>query len=453
MCALVKNTVHQLEITGYGVDGMGVGRIDGCVVFVKNAIKGEVCRVQLLKVGKRAAWGKIEEILMPSPDRVEPACAAYGRCGGCVLMHMDYAEELRMKRQRVDDALAHIAGVQLCTEQILGAADMERYRNKAIYAVGCQHGRVVTGFFRARSHDVVPVSDCLIQSESACCAAKAVQEWMQKYQIAAYDEKTDAGDVRHVFCRVAQQPVGLQVTVVSRRANLKHLDALCTCIRTACPETTGILLNVNQNPGNVVLGTKFITLWGNDTLEDTLCDLRFQLSPRSFYQVNHAQAQRLYDLALEYAGLTGREIVLDLYCGTGTITLCLARQCAVAYGAEIVPEAIEDARQNAQRNQIENACFLCADAGAAASYFQEKGVRPDVIVVDPPRKGLAPAVIENIVQMAPQRVVYVSCDPATLARDVKLFEASGYRATRATAVDMFPRTDHVETVVLLRKSL
>ena len=451
MNELVKNSIHQLEITGYASDGMGVGRVGGCVVFVSRALEGEICRVRILKVGKNAAWGKIEELLKPSPHRIAPACPVYGRCGGCALMHMDYDEELRMKRRRVDDALARIAGTAVRTETILGAAQTERYRNKAIYAVDRINGDAVTGFFRARSHDVISAPDCLIQSESACRAAAAVRHWMDTYHIPAYDEKSGTGAVRHVFCRTAQEPAGLQVTLVSARQDLEHLDALCELIRTSCPETAGIILNVNSARGNTVLGGRMVTLWGQDALEDTLCGIRFRLSPKSFYQVNRAQAQRLYDLALDYAGLTGKETVLDLYCGTGTITLCLARKCALAYGAEIVPEAIADAEKNAERNGISNARFLCADAGAAAAFFRESGVRPDVVVVDPPRKGLASEVIDCVSGMDPARIVYVSCDPATLARDLSRFEAGGYRAVRAAAVDMFPRTAHVETVVLMSR--
>lgn len=451
MGEFVKNSIHTLTVSGYASDGESVGRVDGRVVFVKNALDGETCAVRLLKVGKTAAWGKIETLTAPSPNRCAPACPVYGRCGGCALMHMDYEEELRLKRRRVDDALERIAGIPLRTETILGAAETLHYRNKAIFAIGQADGHAVAGFFRARSHDVIAAPDCLIQSGAAGRAAAAVCRWMDAYGVPAYDERTGTGVVRHVFCRTAAEPAGLQVTIVAADAHVMHAAELCAQIRAACPETSGILWNVNQTRGNTVLGGTFRTLWGTDALEDTLCGLRFLLSPRSFYQVNRAQAQRLYGLALDYAGLTGRETVLDLYCGTGTITLCLARRAAVVYGAEIVPEAIEDARKNAARNDIANARFLCADAAEAAARFREQGIRPDVIVVDPPRKGLAPAVIGHIAEMAPERVVYVSCDPATLARDLKIFASCGYAAVRAAAVDMFPKTAHVETVCLLSR--
>jgi 23S rRNA (uracil1939-C5)-methyltransferase len=364
---------------------------------------------------------------------------------------MDYAEELRLKLRRVEDALRRIGGLDVRVTGIVGANSIENYRNKAIYAVGKSEGRSVTGFFRERSHDIVPTEKCLIQANVSDRASAAVRRWMDKYYVTAYNEELRNGVVRHVFCRYAFATNKALVTVVSNEKMLPHPEALIDEIRRNCPETAGIVLNVNRTRGNTVLAGEFSTLWGDDFIVDELNGLRFKLSPRSFYQINSAQAEKLYDKALEYAALNGTETVLDLYCGTGTITLIMAGRAKFAIGAEIVEAAISDAWENAALNDIKNVDFICADAGDAAKDLKTKDIRPDVIVVDPPRKGLAPDVIDTIATLSPARVVYVSCDPATLARDLKIFEAKGFKAVEATAFDMFPRCAHVETVVLMSR--
>lgn len=449
---LIKNSVHTAEITGYASDGSGVCRIGGQVVFVKNALRGETCRVRILKAGKNAAYGKIEELTAPSPHRVTPGCPVYGKCGGCGTLHMDYAEELEMKREKVSDALKRIGGVETAVPPVLGGA-REAYRNKVIFAVSSQDGRAVTGFFRPRSHDVVPAESCLIQAEPLGKAAAAVRRWMDRYRVSTYDEHTGRGTVRHVFCRLGRKTGQLQVTLVSGEERIPHPEALTAELRAACPETASVVLNVNKTTGNTVLAGSFHTLWGADAIEDELCGLRFSLSPRSFYQVNRDQAERLYETALQFAGLTGEETVLDLYCGTGTITLCLARCAARAVGCEIVPEAVWDAEENARKNGIGNAEFLCGDAGDAAELLEASELRPDVIVADPPRKGMEEKTVRQIAAMAPARIVYVSCDPATLARDLARFSALGYRTERVQPVDMFPGTPHVECVVLMTHNI
>ena len=448
---LAKNQLHTAEITGYTSEGAGVCHIAGRAVFVKGALVGETWQVRILKVTSAAVYGKAEQCLSPAAARTEPPCPVCRTCGGCSLQHMDYSEQLRMKRARVNDALKRIGGVLTPVQDIIGMEYPLCYRNKAIYAVGVKDGRVVKGFYRASSHDVTPVEQCLLQLPLADKAAQAVCDWMNLRGIAPYDEQTGHGTVRHLFTRCAMHTPDAVLCIVSARGFGAQTEELVAYLREHCPELTGIVLDINKQKGNVVLAGDFYTLWGSPELTDRLCGLTFTLSPQAFYQVNPVQAERLYERAVEYAVNAPSDRVLDLYCGAGTISLCLARKAAHVIGAEIVPEAIENARRNAERNGMENVEFLCADAGAAAAELARRGVRPDCIVVDPPRKGMQPDAIDAMVSMQPPRIVYVSCDPGTLARDVKLLTQRGYTLTQALAVDMFPQTPHVETVVLLSR--
>ena len=444
---LHQNQIYTGTVEGYSSEGLGIVRLDGAVVFVPQAIRGEEIDLRITKVMKTAAAGEIVKIHNPSPERTKPECPYFGKCGGCDFQHMSYTEELWAKRQRVQDALTRLGGTDLRVEEILGAKNPAHYRNKSQYPVGAD-GAI--GFFRARSHQVVPVDRCLIQSEVSDRTAKAVGNWMKRYRVSAYDETTGKGLVRHIYVRVNRKGESLCCVIANGR-QLPREPELAAYVRAAAPGTVGVVLNTNTKKGNVILGEKYRTLWGQDFLMDTLCGLTFKLSVPSFYQVNRDQAEVLYGKALEFAALTGEETVLDLYCGTGTITLCLAKRAKRAIGAEIVPPAIEDAKENAARNNIENAEFFCGDAADIAAKLEQEGLQPDVITVDPPRKGLAPEVIASVAGMGPKRVVYVSCDPATLGRDVKIFDGFGYKAVRAAAVDMFPGTRHVETVVLLSR--
>ena len=437
----------RLVIDGYASDGAGVARLDGMVVFVQGGIRGEACDVRLTHVGRSALWGRVEEVVNPSPARIFPRCLHYTKCGGCQFRHMNYAEELEAKRIRVEDALRRLGGAEIHVSAILGAEQVDRYRNKAQFPVA-KGPRI--GFYRPRSHDVIDVDDCLLQGEAAARLRGAVKEWMAEYSIPAYNERTFTGLVRHVYVRTNRAGRSLCCLLVNGRGVPREAE-LVRALRRAEPNLAGIVLGVNEKHNNVILGDSYRTLWGEDFLSDTLCGLTFRLSVPSFYQVNPAQTEVLYGKALEFAGLTGAETVLDLYCGIGTISLVMARKAGMVWGAEVVPQAVDDAIANAQRNHIENARFLCADAGEAARYLEGEGGRPDVVCVDPPRKGLAEDVVDTIADMGPQRVVYVSCDPGTLGRDVKRFAGRGYTLKRAVAVDMFPRTAHVETVVLLSK--
>ncbi len=444
---LAKNQEHTVTIEGYGEGGMGVARIDGRVVFVHGALRGEKCRVLILKTLKSVAFAKVLEVIEPSSERITPDCPYFPRCGGCTYRHIRYEEELRLKRQRVQDNLSRIGGSDVTVEEILGARDTLRYRNKAQYPVS-KDGAV--GFYRARTHEVIECEHCLLVKPEADAAAEALREYMQSCRIAGYDEKTGRGLVRHLYIRSNAAGESL-VCVLVNGDKLPKEDRLVTLLRDACPKCTGIVLGTNTKKGNVILGDRYRTLWGSDRLEDTLCGKTFRLSVPSFYQVNRVQAERLYAKAIEFAGLTGQETVLDLYCGAGTITLALSDHAKKVLGAEIVPEAIDDARENAARNGVKNAEFFCGDASDVAKKLARENLRPDVITVDPPRKGLAADVVESIAEMQPGRVVYVSCDSATMARDVKRLADLGYTAQRACAVDMFPRADHVETVCLLSK--
>ena len=437
----------RLVIDGYASDGAGVARLDGMVVFVQGGIRGEACDVRLTHVGRSALWGRVEEVVNPSPARIFPRCLHYTKCGGCQFRHMNYAEELEAKRIRVEDALRRLGGAEIHVSAILGAEQVDRYRNKAQFPVA-KGPRI--GFYRPRSHDVIDVDDCLLQGEAAARLRGAVKEWMAEYSIPAYNERTFTGLVRHVYVRTNRAGRSLCCLLVNGRGVPREAE-LVRALRRAEPNLAGVVLGVNEKHNNVILGDSYRTLWGEDFLSDTLCGLTFRLSVPSFYQVNPAQTEVLYGKALEFAGLTGAETVLDLYCGIGTISLVMARKAGMVWGGEVVPQAVDDAIANAQRNHIENARFLCADAGEAARYLEGEGVRPDVVCVDPPRKGLAEDVVDTIADMGPQRVVYVSCDPGTLGRDVKRFAGRDYTLKKAVAVDMFPRTAHVETVVLLSK--
>ena len=446
-----KNQVFTAAITGCTSQGLGVARLEDRAVFVRGAIPGEVCRVKLVKITKTAVYGRLEAVLEPSPHRVEPVCPHFGKCGGCDFMHMDYAYETELKRQRVTDALRRIGGVDPEPLSISPAPTTSGYRNKAQFPVSMAEDGPAAGFFRARSHQLIPVTHCHIQPEEAGQISQAVLVWMRQYHILPYDETTHQGYVRHIFVRKAVVTGQIMVCVIANCETLPKRKPLVETLLAAVPAITTVIHNVNTRPGNVILGETYHTLYGAGYVEDELCGLRFRLSPASFYQVNHHQAQVLYQKALALADLHGTETVLDLYCGTGTITLCLAKAAGQAIGVEVVPQAIEDARENARRNGIVNVRFFCADAGETAEQLAAEGIHPSVITVDPPRKGMSLEVIKAIAAMAPERLIYVSCDPATLARDVKLLGEHGYRFMRAEAVDLFPRTKHVETVVLLSK--
>lgn len=444
---LKEGGTYPAVIEGYASGGEGVARIEGMAVFVKGALRGERVDVRIEHVGHSAAWGRIERLLEPSPRRVEPDCPYYGRCGGCQFRHMTYEEELEAKRRRVEDALRRIGGVDLIIPVIHGADNTQRYRNKVQFPVA--DGAI--GYYQGRTHRVVDIGDCLLQPEVDTACRAAVKGWMERFRIPAYDERAGKGLVRHLFLRTNCAGEMLCCIVVNGRA-VPHRDELINALRSAVSGLAGVVLSVNTRRTNVILGSEYRTLWGRDWLEEELCGHWFRLSVPSFFQVNRAQTEVLYRRALEFAALTGVETVVELYCGIGTISLTLAEYAKRVIGVEIVPQAVADARENARRNGLaDKARFECGDAADLAAQLEQEGICPDVVVVDPPRKGLAPEVVDTVARMGPDRVVYVSCDPATLARDVKRFGALGYVPVKAESVDLFPGTAHVETVVCLSR--
>ena len=445
---LVKNEIYETATEDYTSEGQGVCRVEGCAVFVPNAIVGERYKVRIEKVGKTWAAGKIAEVLEKSPHRVNRECPVAKLCGGCDFWHMDYEEECRLKADRVRQCLNRMGGESLENVPILAAPTCYGYRNKAQYPVSSQKGRAFAGFFRAGTHQVVENDRCLILPQDTDRVKKIVMDFVNHFRISAYDETTQKGLLRHIYVRRGTVSGQVLVCLVVNGRKLPQYELLIEKLK-AVPGFATLVLAVNSRPGNAILGDEFITLYGPGYIEDTLCGLNFRLSPRSFYQVNHHQAQRLYEAAIEQAGITKKDLVLDLYCGVGTITLAMAGAAGKVIGVEVIEQAVEDAKQNALRNGIENAEFFCGDAGKAALELENRGIIPDVVVVDPPRKGLNADTIEALGKMAPRRIVYVSCDPATLARDVALLKEKGYRLISAQAADLFPRCAHVETIVLL----
>ncbi len=459
--ALAKNQLVELTVTGVTGEGSGVARYTdadipapGMVVFVPRAALGDRLLCRIVKVQKHHAYGKIEEVLTPSPDRAEDACdgcAVFGRCGGCVWRHVTYEAECRYKYDWVRDTLHRVGGLTLEPLPLVAARDTAHYRNKAQYPVAPADEGVCIGFYSPRSHRIVPQRDCLLQPAGYRAVLDAVADWMVRYAVPAYDENPHRGLVRHIYIRQGAVTGQMMVCLVCTSGKLPHTAELTEAVREASPSLASLVVNINPARTNVILGDNNFVLWGADSIEDELCGLRFRLSPHSFYQVNHAQTERLYALAADAAALTENDTLLDLYCGTGTIGLSMARRVAQVIGVEVVPAAVEDARRNAAANGIDNARFICADAADAAAQLALEGVRPDVVVLDPPRKGCDESLIDTVVTMAPDRVVYVSCDPATLARDLARFATRGYRTQWVQPVDMFPRTAHCETVALLRR--
>ncbi len=447
---LEKGKQYEAEICDYTAEGLGVARIEGCAVFIPNAIVGEVCTVRIEKVGKTWAAGKMVQILQRSPHRVNRECPVAKLCGGCDFQHIDYAEETRLKAERVRQCLNRLGGEALEQMPILAAPTCHGYRNKAQYPVSSQKGRIYAGFFKAGTHSVVENDRCLILPEETDRVKDIVIDYVNQNKVSAYDETSHTGLLRHIYVRRGAVSGQVLVCLVINGRSIPHPERLIEKLKAVDGFTT-LVLSVNTKKGNTVLGEAFITLYGPGYIEDTLCGLHFRLSARSFYQVNHHQAQRLYEAAIAQAGITKDDTVLDLYCGVGTITLCMAKAAGKVYGVEVVEQAVADAWDNAKRNGIDNAEFFCGDAGQAALELEKNGVRPDVVVVDPPRKGLNADTIEALHRMSPRRIVYVSCDPATLARDVALLKQRGFQLQNAQAFDLFPRTAHVESVVTLVK--
>lgn len=451
-----KNDLIEVTIEDLTTEGEGIGHTDGYTLFVKDAIPGDIVLARITRPKKTYAYARTEKILVPSDDRCTARCVNARRCGGCRLQEMTCASQLIFKKKKVADALTRIGGFPADTlplENVLGMEDPFRYRNKAQYPIGeNKSGQAIAGFYAGRTHSIIPVSDCLLSPGEFAEILDKFLDWMNKYHIPAYNETTGKGLVRHLLIRKGFHTGEILVCPVVTRAKIPHREELIRML----PSVTSLCLNINDRQGNVIMGERTIPLMGDPWIEDTLMGLSFRISPRSFYQVNPSQTEVLYAKALEACALTGDEAVYDLYCGIGTISLCLARKAREVYGVEIVPDAIRDARDNAARNGITSVHFYtgAAEELIPRGYFEE-GVpcpKADVVVVDPPRKGCAESLLSTILMMAPRRIVYVSCDPATLARDLRILTSTGnYRLLSVQPVDLFPQTTHVENVAALQK--
>ena len=453
---LQKNQILTLRIERLSSDGSGVAHsADGEAVFVPGTAPGDEARVRIVKDCGRYAFGILDELLTPSPDRIPADCPVAGPCGGCSLRHLDYAAELRAKQESVLDAFRRIGGLEVPVLDILPSPEVDRYRNKVQFPVGVdKNGAPCIGFYAGRTHRIVPCPDCKLQPGVLNEIGNALCAFFSQQGIRPYDEQSGKGLVRHIFLRRGAHSGQIMVCLVCTRAKLPHAEQLCTALREQFPAISTILLNVNAKNTNVILGGENHILYGPGYIEDTLCGVPVRLGPLSFYQVNTLAAERLYGVAAQYAQLTPDDALLDLYCGMGTIGLSMADQCRELIGVEIVPEAIESAKANAARMGEAVAAksrFFCADAGQAATQLAAEGLHPDIVMLDPPRKGCDEATLSAVVRMAPRRVVYVSCNPATAARDAAWLEKNGYHAEKVQPVDLFPRTKHVETVVLLSK--
>ena len=453
---LQKNQILTLCIERLSSDGSGVAHSpDGETVFVPGAAPGDEADVRIVKDCKRYAFGILDHLRTPSPDRIPVDCAVAGPCGGCSLRHLDYTAELRAKQENVTDAFRRIGGLDVPVLDICPSPEVDRYRNKVQFPVGLdKNGNPCIGFYAGRTHRIVPCPDCKLQPGVLNDIGNALCRFFAENGIQPYNEETGRGLVRHIFLRRGAHSGQIMVCLVCTRPNFPHADALCTRLREQFADIATILLNVNSKNTNVILGTETHTLYGPGYIEDTLCGVPVQLGPLSFYQVNTLAAERLYGIAAQYAQLTPDDLLLDLYCGMGTIGLSMVDHCRELVGVEIVPEAIESAKANAARMGdavAAKSCFFCADAGQAATRLAAEGLHPDVVMLDPPRKGCDEATLSAVVRMAPRRVVYVSCNPATAARDAAWLEQNGYHAEKVQPVDLFPRTKHVECVIALSK--
>ncbi len=447
-----ENNFIETEITAVTNEGSGVSRYEGMVVFTPFAAPGDSARVKIAKVGKNCIYGELDSVIRPSADRIEPDCEAFGECGGCSLRHIRYDAELYEKTHWVRDHIRRIGGFDIEPLPTIASPKTEGYRNKAIYQVGKgEKGEPVFGFYRQRSHDVIDCKNCRLQPKEFSDILTAIGFFVKQNKISIYDEKTHSGLLRAVYIRKGEVTGEIGVCLVLNGEKLPGEKLLVSLLSTQFKKIMSIVLNTNKERTNVVLGKKSRTVFGKDGITDVLCGVTVDISPAAFYQVNHGGAERLYGVAAEFAELSGGELILDLYCGAGTIGLSMAKKAGKLIGVEIVPEAIENAKINAERMGVSNAEFICGDAGTAAEELRKRGLEPDVVILDPPRKGCSDDTLEAVAAMRPKRVVYVSCNTATMARDAKILDSLGYGLSKVQPVDMFPRTAHVEGVGLFHR--
>ena len=441
------NDIVEMQITGLGSSGEGVGKAQGFTVFVKGALPGETVKVKLFQVKKSYASGNILSVEQASSQRVEPPCPYYKTCGGCQLQHLSYEGQLAVKRRQVQDALERIGHIEGCEVlPVIGMANPWHYRNKMQFPVAKTQGEIQIGCYAALTHNVIDIDDCIIQKQANNKIMQVVRRWMQQFNIAAYDENTGKGVVRHVMGRVGVKTGDVMAVIITACYDIPHAGELVTMLKREVGGLKSIVQNINKKRTNIIMGSKNRVLYGKSTIKDKLGNLKFSISPLSFFQVNSEQTEKLYATALDFASLRGGETVIDCYCGTGTISLYLAQKAGKVYGIEIVEPAIKDANANAAANNISNAQFICGDAAVEMPALLAKGVKPDVVLLDPPRAGCDKKVLAAIAEVKPHKIVYVSCNPASLARDMAFLTEHGYKATKAQPVDMFPMTHHVETV-------
>ncbi|KIO70785.1 23S rRNA (uracil(1939)-C(5))-methyltransferase RlmD [Caldibacillus thermoamylovorans] len=447
-----KNDYIDVEFVDLTHEGQGVAKIDGFPVFVPGGLPGEYAQIKILNVKKNYGYGKLIEIREKSPYRVEIPKEDMHKYGGCQLHHMSYEGQLQFKQNLVEQTLTRIGKLQdVNIHPIIGMEQPFHYRNKAQVPVGERNGRLITGFYKPRTHEIIDTDESVIHMEAINDAIKIVKEICSELGVAAYNEEAHTGVLRHIMARFGRKTDELMIVLITRTEKLPHREEIVGKIVAALPNVKSIVHNVNPKRTNVILGEKTQVLWGQDVIYDYIGNVKFAISPRSFYQVNPVQTQVLYDKALAYAGLTGEEIVIDAYCGIGTISLFLAQQAKKVYGVEVVSDAINDAKKNADLNGITNVEFTVGEAETVIPNWAKEGIHADVIVVDPPRKGCDAALLKTIIEMKPKRVVYVSCNPATLARDLGILEADDYQTVEVQPVDMFPMTMHVECVVLMSR--
>lgn len=449
---LKKNDKIELTIDALTSEGSGVGRYNGLAVFVRGTVPQDRIIAHIIKRSKNYAIGIIDKIISPSPSRIESDCSYSKKCGGCSFRNMTYDEELKYKLSRVNDALERIGHLEIRAEEIVGADTVYHYRNKAQYPVSICDSELFAGFYAYKSHRIIPCADCSLQPFEFEQGINAFSKWVEACSITSYDENSKKGLLRHIYFRKAFGTGEIMACAVINGDDIPKSDLLIDLLKENVSGLKSVVLNINKEKTNVILGKTSKTIWGSDTITDVLLGKKFVISPNSFYQVNHNQCEKLYAIAKDFADLNGDETLLDLYCGVGTIGLTMADCVKNLVGIEIIPQAIENAKINAQINNIPNARFICADAPKGAEILAHDGIRPDTIILDPPRKGCDKALFDTIEQMSPDKIVYVSCDSATLARDLEILKSKNYITQKVTAVDMFPRTPHVEAVALIVKN-
>ena len=448
-----KNELYQIGITGMTAEGNGVGRAEGMAVFIPHTAVGDVISCKIVKVCKNYCYGIIDKIITPSESRSDSDCPVSEKCGGCTFRHIKYSAELEIKDKLVRDAFFRIGGFENIPFENICGGEENFYRNKAQYPVSEIDGKAVCGFYSKRSHRVVPFTKCRLQPEIFGEIAEFCLEFANNKKIPAYNEEFQSGMIRHIYIRRGFHSGEIMLCIVVKgKSRINDLYTLAENAIKRFPEIRSVILNINPAKTNVILGEKNITLAGENGITDILCGKKITLSPMSFYQVNTLQAEKLYSQAVSYAELTGGETVLDLYCGAGTIGLAFSEKAGKIIGCEIVPEAVENARENAAANGVKNAEFFCGDAGKIAKKFADEGISPDIAIIDPPRKGCDVLTLDSLIRMSPKKIVMISCDPATAARDAKYLSENGYFPQKARAFDLFPRTGHVECVVLMSRT-